>query len=374
MKKNTLYQDIYEKLKSQIINGDYPIQTTLPDSKKLMAEYNVSSITVNRALNELKKSGLIARQPHVGSTVISDKEKVFLPEKEQILVGVILTCLDDILGISILEGIVRNAPKNIHLIIKESDGSTQKEDAYITELIEFGVKGLILLPASSEYLGPKLLKLIASDFPTVVIDRVIEGLPVSSVTIDNEGSAETLTNYLFSNGHTKIGFISSTVKVSTISERRKGFIRAHAMSGLSLNPDYIKHLVSFDPNDNITHKKNDIKNIKNFLSNHSELTAVLATEYKTALLVGQACRELSISIPKDLSLVCYDHPKTDFLISPFIITHIEQDLLQLGSKSIGVLCRKMNGETQIEKLIVQSYLVAGSSVGIITEKEHQSHL
>lgn len=367
--KKKLYQKVYDDLEKKIVTGEYSLGQALPTEKEFIDEYNVSAITIKRALTELKESGYISRKPREGSVVINNQLKNKSSELiiNKSLIGVVLTKFDSSFGEEILNGILDNNPNNYEIIIKKSNGITQKEDELIKDLIETGVKGIILLPTSSEFLSPNLLKMITNNFPFVVIDRVLEGLPVNSVTVNNEQTARTLTNYLFSNGHRNIGFISSSTRISTVQEREKGFINAHAMNGLSLNSDYIQHFITSDSENTESEKKSDIKKIKTFLQASPNLTAILATEYDTALLVGEACRQLGLNIPNDLSLVCYDHPMGDFLKKPFVVTHIEQNQYEIGQESIRMLNSKIEENSKIEKFVTKGILVQGDSVKDISE-------
>ncbi|MGM0125921.1 hypothetical protein IGI37_003322 [Enterococcus sp. AZ194] len=367
--KKKLYEKVYDDIENKIISGDYSLGTTLPSEKNLIDYYGVSAITIKRALTELKESGYISRKPKEGSIIINNhvkKEIVDSPTNKS-LVGVVLTRFDSSFGEEILNGILDNNPNNYEIIIKKSNGDTQREDELIRDLIEAGVEGIILLPTSSEFLSPNLLKMISNNFPFVVIDRVLDGLPVNSVTVNNEQTARTLTNYLFSNGHRNIGFLSSSTRISTVQEREKGFINSHAVNGLALNSEYIQHFITSDSKNTETEKRVDIRRIKEFLQKYPELTAILSTEYETALLVGEACRQLNLNIPNDISLVCYDHPISNFLKQPFIVTHIEQNQYEVGQESIRMLHSKIQDNSKIEKFVTIGVLAQGDSVKDISE-------
>src|SRR5699024_9827396 len=63
LKRGPLYMQVQEILKNRIINGNYPIGSLIPSEPELKQEFDVSIITVRRAVE--KRSG-------VGTTVISN--------------------------------------------------------------------------------------------------------------------------------------------------------------------------------------------------------------------------------------------------------------------------------------------------------------
>lgn len=361
--KKKLYQKVYDDLQSKIENGEYPLQANLPSEKELINAYGVSAITINRALSELKKDGYISRKPKEGTVVINTSKKTTIQtDVKKPLIGVILTKLDTVFGMDILNGILDSYSPDVELIIKKSDGDLDKEELLINDLVELGVEGLILLPTSSEYLAPALISLISKNFPIVVIDRVIFGLPVSSVTLNNEQTALTLTNYLLSNGHQNIAFLSSSSHISTIDEREKGFINAHAINGLPYDVDLCKHFISSDSSDSQSERKKDLESITQFIEENKKITAVFTTEYETALLVAKACKTKRKKIPEDISLVCYDHPKANYVKEPFTVTHIEQNQYEMGQESIRIIQNLIEGKSDIEKVVVTGLLIQGNSV------------
>ena len=62
-----LYQQLMEDVRSQIENSLLLPGDKLPTEREFMQKYNVSRITVSKALNELKAEGLITRFPNKGS-------------------------------------------------------------------------------------------------------------------------------------------------------------------------------------------------------------------------------------------------------------------------------------------------------------------
>ena len=139
-----LYQTIYEDLKHQIETGTVAINDTLPTEKELSTTYSVSTITVKKALDLLKEDGYIVRKPRKGSVVVTNKKADIVPNK--LIFGLIITNFTDFFGAQILRTVLETNTEEINFIVKISYGDPDRENELIQELIEMGIKGLILLP------------------------------------------------------------------------------------------------------------------------------------------------------------------------------------------------------------------------------------
>lgn len=71
MNREILWQKLANKLARRIARGQYPVGSLLPAELRLAEAEGVSRNTVRAALKELKARGLIERQAHNGTRVIS---------------------------------------------------------------------------------------------------------------------------------------------------------------------------------------------------------------------------------------------------------------------------------------------------------------
>ena len=67
--RTPLYHQIYILIRDKILSGAYPNGELIPTEKQLEHTFNVSRITVKRALDELAKEGLVTRQRGRGTMV-----------------------------------------------------------------------------------------------------------------------------------------------------------------------------------------------------------------------------------------------------------------------------------------------------------------
>lgn len=70
-----LYKHVYNKLKDSIINGEYTINSKLPSETDLQKNFDVSRITIRRAVEMLQTEGYVEKYPGVG-TIVEDNRQV----------------------------------------------------------------------------------------------------------------------------------------------------------------------------------------------------------------------------------------------------------------------------------------------------------
>ncbi|MEG1496724.1 MAG: GntR family transcriptional regulator [Clostridiales bacterium] len=80
-KETTLYTQVYEALKTKIYCADYPCGSKLPSIATLVDEYNVSIITIRKALSVLRDHGFIEMKQGKEAKVIFDNR--VSPEREE---------------------------------------------------------------------------------------------------------------------------------------------------------------------------------------------------------------------------------------------------------------------------------------------------
>lgn len=72
-KRKVLYLEIAEQIKEDIQNGVYPVGTMLPTETELEEMFEVSKITVRKAIEILSDDGFVHKQSGKGTTVISNR-------------------------------------------------------------------------------------------------------------------------------------------------------------------------------------------------------------------------------------------------------------------------------------------------------------
>lgn len=89
-----LYHRVYTILRERLLSGGYPAEQPLPGELELAADFGVSRVTMRRALDELKREGLIVRTRGRGSFPSA-------PERSTPVRGTISGLLDNIIAMGL---------------------------------------------------------------------------------------------------------------------------------------------------------------------------------------------------------------------------------------------------------------------------------
>jgi len=358
-----LYAKVYEDLRARIESGDLPVGAKLPAQNELAAEFAVSVITVKHALELLQRAGYIERRPRLGSTVTSARPSagVRTPRGTLPTIGCILTDFDDSFGTRVLHGLLDASLGVANVVLSRTEGVQEREQQLLAQYLELGVDGLILLPSSSDWVPPAILELVRQQHPLIILDRDLEGLPISTVCSDNIASGRLAAEHLFDLGHRDIGLVMSAGRVSTLDDRHTGVLHAHAARGYPFDAACeFRRVRSVIPHSDAS-IDDDVAALKEFLTSHPHLTALVGGEYSVSLLLRRACVELGLRVPDDVSIVSLDSPDNayDDALQPF--THVAQDENGMGRATLDGVMAQIAERGKIVKAVLPTTLVVGET-------------
>ncbi len=355
--KHSLYVEIYNKLKEDIILGVYPPGSMLPSELELAESFYVSRITIQKAMQLLKNEGYISRTAGKGTFVEN------IPTKpQQHTIGIILCNISYSFGLRILTSVERCASKHgYHVIFKNSVDSAEEETKAINDLVALGVDGIIIQPVHKEFYNETLIQMHFNHFPIVLVDRCFSGFAIPSISTNNFEAAQAATQYLFDKGHTGIGFICSPQQnTSTIQDRIDGFTSAQILNNHSLSESNVLNtILSPHTSDNSDVFQKDVETIKEYLCRNKDITALISSEFTVTQLVMKAIRELHKKIPEDYSLIVFDEYESAELP---IATHIKQNQMEIGRMAFETLLAKISNKMVSNKIYIPFEIVEGYTV------------
>ena len=127
---------------------------------------------------------------------------------------------------------------DFHVIVCNADDQPEKEKRYIQMLRDKQVDGLIVFPTGEN--RELYEEMVRSQFPVVFVDRKVEGLPNTSVMLDNNMAMEMAVEHLLKNGHKKIALLTNAINfVLPRQERVSAFVRLVEKHHLPINERYI---------------------------------------------------------------------------------------------------------------------------------------
>jgi GntR family transcriptional regulator len=111
------YIQVAETIKSRIQQGEYSYEELIPPTHELEREFNVSNITVRKALEILVQEGLIERKRGIGTTVSRDEQKTFSFELSATAPIFLSSALKLKLDVKVLEITITPCPTRVRRIL-----------------------------------------------------------------------------------------------------------------------------------------------------------------------------------------------------------------------------------------------------------------
>lgn len=347
MRDNSLYRKVYGEILTDIRSGRVKNGDRLPTEGELSGRYGVSLITVKKALSLLSEEGYVQRVPGKGSFITEATGRKDNTEQKNPgtlpLIGLVFEHATTPFGLETIYTLDKLAAESGYkLVIGFSYGDREKETREIQTLIATGVKGIIIMPSHGKYYSTDILRLVVENYPVVLIDKQLEGIPVSSVCTDNGNAAAMLVRHLHEAGRKRIGMISTAnLGTSSVEERREGFFAQLRELSLESGPECRPDIRRFD----LSIDDTPYETIHDYLRDNIHLLdAVFCSEYGFVPHLAKAAAELDIAIPGNLAVCCVDE---DYLApGGFFFTHARQDEAAIAERAMGLMLDMLDGKKE----------------------------
>lgn len=240
----------------------------------------------------------------------------------------------------------------IYPIVCNSNYDSQFEEEQIRFAQENGCLGIILVTAvESETLVERLKK---TSIPVILVNRYIHSLDMDMVCIDNYGGGYTAANCLLQNGHIKIAHLAGEKHSTPQQDRVRGFRDAIR--------DFGKRSVTH----NVFYGEQSAERGERFaetiIKNPEAYTAVFAPACPIAYGLVNRLRRAGITVPKDLSVICFDD---SVLIDErgLNLSTVGYDPYTMGVYAADTLVRRLeNSHTGKFRLLLEPVLIDRGSV------------
>jgi LacI family transcriptional regulator len=239
------------------------------------------------------------------------------------------------------------------VLLCNSEGDLRLEREYIEDLVAHRVEGLLLTPASDRSRS-SILSLLRGGFPLVLIDRALPDADCDLIVSDNAQGARRLIEHLIAIGHREIAHVSDAEDTSTGRERLRGYREALEAAGIPFQPELVIRTT--------VDRIGGYRAAQEILARDPLPTAIFAVNNMTAVGTMEALRERSLSVPKDIGLVCFDDVEHLAVLSP-ILTVIDQPAEIFGSLGVQLLLERMTGKanSRPRRIILQTDLIVRQS-------------
>ncbi|MCP4165792.1 MAG: GntR family transcriptional regulator [Chloroflexi bacterium] len=342
-----LYQQLRNEIHERIASGEWPAGTRLPTEVELVAELEVSRVTVRQALSAAAEGGLVVRVPGKGTFV---SEKVGRAQ-EQGFIGYVVPYLSHSFNVQTLLGVESILKtEGYQLIFCNSEGKLAEENRLFRRLEAEGIAGCIIQPLHADSRDRALYELVAKGYNVVMFDRYLPDVQADLVASDHFGGGYAVVRHLIEQGYTDIIYLARhPLQLSSIKERLRGYQAAMADAGLAPRPPFMvggpTELAYVQSRRSLTFPESPTSNaIAQFLRGPERPQAIVAMNDLHALLVLEVAQRVGIRIPDDLALAGFDNLELVATCKPSLTT-VAQQPFQLGIEAARLLLARIRGES-----------------------------
>jgi DNA-binding LacI/PurR family transcriptional regulator len=360
-KTEPLYQQIKRQLAKHIDTGSVAKGQRFPSISKMVENWDVDYQTVNLALELLEKEGLIKCEEGRG------KGPVVMADSGTKYTAMFLRWSHDDFVMSITEGIRKFAEEK-GMPFSMADVSDSKE-AFLTALSHpmAGVNGLILWPPDTIEFRRACLQALDRGVKIVFVDLKLEGLPVSSVSVDHIGGAHQATAHLIRKHHNPVYCFGLTPK-SSVQARYQGWALAMNQNGFREHTGLVYETTE------AAIERGDF--YRRSLRAHTEAASSLIARNKNGTLsifcctgfaaqgIYAAAKKMGLTIGQDIFVAGFGDDPACWKL-PVPLTSVAQNNEQVGYEAANTLLLEMSGASKhpMTRMLPAKLRIRQSSVG-----------
>lgn len=327
-------RQLYDILKSDILEGKYATGDKLPSIRELAQRYGLSKNTVNTVIAMLVNDGLACVREGSGTYVGTQRQ-------EARMIGVML--LDFAVGmrveIEILKHIQQNLPANYYLSLMNTADRYDTFCDCLRQLIDMRAAGFLIAPPKGAPKNNELehaIQLISSR-PAVMINRTIEGLDADVYSMNLAKGVEKAFEYFVTSGKRSTAIILHDAP-KFIREEIEAYVKCSRIYNLSPRMDW---LIDWSDDIGEIHAK-----LERILPQIDSLIAPDTVLVQLNELIQRCGKE----VPRELSLVGINDTVYSRMFNP-PLTSIVFPVERIGRHAINKLIKRIEGsETAPGKL------------------------
>lgn len=224
------------------------------------------------------------------------------------------------------------------LLLSSTRDDPEIEQDMLKELVGHDVDGLIWIPCATP---PRLLEyLVSQRTPTVALVRRVSGDALDTIVFEDFQGSKAAVNHLLQLGHRRIAYIGGDTKYSSNLERLQGYHSAMSDAGMQVDETLVK-----------------IGAVRNTWGSLAANELLMLAQPPTAIFTGsnaimpgvmKTLRHQHISIPEEMSLICFDDLDW-FSYSNPPISAVATSHERLAEAAIDLLLQRMNELPEAER-------------------------
>ena len=353
------YERIVSWVQTEIENGALSRGDKLPSENELMERFRVSRQTVRRAMEKIKKKGVVEGRRGSG-TYVTVNTRRYAAGKE-IRIAVMLTYVDTYIFPSIIKGIESVlSSEGCTLQIAMTDNAVEKERMLLKEFIHTqSVDGIIAETVKSALPNPNMelyREIENMGIPVLFVNSYYKELDIPHISMDDRKAGYLAAKHLAECGHTRIGGIFKADDGQG-HLRYAGYTDALMEQEIKIRGDQV---IWIDSEELRTMGEESAK----FLKRLKGCTACVCYNDETAYKIVEIFRKAGHRVPEDLSVVGIDNSGLA-KFCPVPLTSVENPVEKLGRTAAERMTWKIFRNEEMETVEFEPQLIMRNSVQVI---------
>jgi DNA-binding LacI/PurR family transcriptional regulator/biotin operon repressor len=352
---------VYENVKDRVLTGTYEPGTRLPSERNLAAQFEMSRVTIGKAITRLRAEGMLCRRPGRKGNFIADANGDASSVAGKLVRFVVPGPRDlkhehrDKISHGVLEGIHdRLSSTGADVAVSFVEDFTENA---CRQLISSGQeKGLgFVVWYNPHHQTDQFLSMAReADVPLVVVDAYPAGQEVDFVGSDNIAGGHQVVDHLVEMGHRKLCYVRRELDRSSLRDRHTGFLRGAVDNDLDLST-----IGTFEVKGEF---ESGVEPVVEALL-EGDWTAVAVAQDALAVELQLALLKRGVRIPQDLSIASYDDIDQAKLL-PAPLTTVKQDFYEMGKMATDILLDRQAGlaPRRVQRMHLSTDLVVRQSV------------
>jgi DNA-binding LacI/PurR family transcriptional regulator len=335
-----LHKQIHQDLVNNIQVGNLKVGDKLKTQYELVKKYDVSLITVKRALSDLINEGILFAR--VGKGTFVARRPSNIDYSKHLTIAYILKDLDNPYYHSMVSSVESNLSENkCNMMLYSSDNQRDREEQKIRYFIDMGVSGLILGSMShSPFTSSLITELQEKQFPCVMVSHT-EDPSMCFVGTNQVNGGFIATEHLIKTGYSDIGYVNGEEGNLIGEARKRGYVKALTEHNLSVNENYLYRI-------KLNGKRDDFKSGYDvgveFCNRSERPRAMFIYNDLSALGFIDALAEFGLKVPEDVAIIGFDDIANG-RSSANHLTSVHQPTDKIGKLAVENLLKMIHGET-----------------------------
>ncbi|MBP7401100.1 MAG: LacI family DNA-binding transcriptional regulator [Clostridia bacterium] len=332
-----------------------------PTLKQVAATAQVSLATASNALNRRKGVGDEVRERVLRAAQELGYTRVSPPARAALRLIVCkrhgMVVADTPFFAELIEGLERESrARGYDLAVSHFAPSGPDRQELARLLAEDHAEGFIVL--ATEMLPEDLECLSGAQRPVILLDSRFRDCPYDSILINNTDAAYKATRHLLGLGHTRIGYLHSSVYINNFRDREAGYTEALRQAGIEPEGRY---RLDLEPT-----PEGSWRDMRDALARMGPLkgdalpTAFFADNDILAYGAMKAMQEQGVHLPEDVSVVGLDDMPFCEMTRPRLST-VRVFKHELGGLAVRRLAEKIAGDTTVLTIEAGTELVRRES-------------